>query len=105
MFSTLYATVFQGYALLSGSCRLCKPCQCKEGLPCKRPNKMRYSMEATGLNVQQLSLDYLEHELLWYKDKTLPRYTSTVTLVLYNKDFFQENMFRALEDSIKKNIG
>lgn len=47
----------------------------------------------------------LEHELLWYKDKTLPRYTSTVTLVLYNKDFFQENMFRALEDSIKKNIG
>lgn len=62
-------------------------------------------MEATGLNVQQLSLDYLEHELLWYKDKTLPRYTSTVTLVLYNKDFFQENMFRALEDSIKKNIG
>lgn len=39
-------------------------------------------MEATGLNVQQLSLDYLEHELLWYKDKTLPRYTSTVTLVL-----------------------
>lgn len=62
-------------------------------------------MEATGLNVQQLSLDYLEHELLWYKDKTLPRYTSTVTLVLYNKDFSQENMFRALEDSIKKNIG
>ena len=72
----------EGYALLSGSCRLC-----------------------TGLNVQQLSLDYLEHELLWYKDKTLPRYTSTVTLVLYNKDFSQENMFRALEDSIKKNIG
>ena len=62
-------------------------------------------MEATGLNVQQLSLDYLEHELLWYKDKTLPRYTSTVTLVLYNKDFSQENMFSALEDSIKKNIG
>ena len=24
---------------------------------------------------------------------------------LYNKDFSQENMFRALEDSIKKNIG
>lgn len=95
----------EGYALLSGSCRLCKPCQCKEGLPCKHPNKMRYSMEAAGLNVQQLSLDYLEHELLWYKDKTLPRYTSTVTLVLYNKDFSQENIFKALEESIKKNIG
>ena len=72
------------------------------GKPCKHPDRMRYSMEATGLNVQRLSLDFLEHELLWYKDKTLPRYTSAVTLVLYNEDFTIENMVRLLEESMKR---
>lgn len=94
--------VTKGYTLLSGSCRLCKPCYCKMGKPCKHPDRMRYSMEATGLNVQRLSLDFLEHELLWYKDKTLPRYTSAVTLVLYNEDFTIENMARLLEESMKR---
>ena len=73
-----------GYSLLSGSCRLCKPCQRKLNLPCKNPDKMRYSMEATGLNVQKICNDFLDHTLLWYKNKTLPAYTSTIALVLFN---------------------
>lgn len=75
-----------GYSLLSGSCRLCKPCQCKINRPCKHPDKMRYSMEATALNVQKLCDDFLGHHLLWYADKTLPRYTSAVALVLSNNN-------------------
>ena len=43
-----------GYALLSGSCRLCKPCNKKLGKPCKNPDKMRYSMEATYLDVSSI---------------------------------------------------
>lgn len=75
-----------GYSLLSGSCRLCKPCQCKNNYPCKHPDKMRYSMEATSLNVQKLCADFLEHQLLWYKNKKLPEYTSVVVMVLFNRD-------------------
>lgn len=74
-----------GYALLSGSCRLCKPCRCKMGRPCQHPDRMRYSMEATSLNVQRICLDFLDHRLLWYKNKKLPEYTSAVSLILYNQ--------------------
>lgn len=73
-----------GYSLLSGSCRLCKPCQCKINRPCKHPDKMRYSMEATGLNVQKICHDFLNHRLLWYENKILPEYTSVVVLILFN---------------------
>ena len=75
-----------GYALLSGSCRQCKPCRCKSGLPCQHPDKMRYSMEATALNVQRICHDFLDHRLLWYKDKKLPEYTSVVSLILCNQN-------------------
>ena len=76
-----------GYSLLSGSCRLCKPCQCKNKQPCKHPDKMRYSMEATGLNVQKVCFDFLKHRLLWYENKKLPQYTSVVVLILSNQFF------------------
>ena len=73
-----------GYALLSGSCNLCKPCAKKRGLPCQKPLNMRYSLEATGVDVQLLTKKYCNHELLWYqKEKTL-HYTSVVTAVLTN---------------------
>lgn len=94
----------KGYSLLSGSCRCCNPCQCKKNLPCKHPDKMRYSMEATGLNVQQLGIDFLNHELLWYEDKTLPKYTSTVTLTLFNQNLNVDSLAKVLEESVKKNI-
>lgn len=76
-----------GYSLLSGSCRLCKPCQCKNRQPCKHPDKMRYSMEATGLNVQKVCFDFLKHRLLWYENKKLPQYTSVAVLILSNQYF------------------
>ena len=73
-----------GYALLSGSCRLCKPCNKKLGKPCKKPDKMRYSMEATYLDVSSISKELLGHELKWYKKNCLPEYTSTVCTILVN---------------------
>lgn len=76
-----------GYSLLSGSCRLCKSCQCKINRPCKHLDKMRYSMEATGLNVKRVCADCLEHDLLWYENKKLPEYTSVVALILYKQHF------------------
>lgn len=85
-----------GYSLLSGSCRLCKPCQRKLNLPCKHPNKMRYSMEATGLNVQKICIDFLDHTLLWYKNKTLPEYTSSVVLVLLDHALNKDDIMKFL---------
>ncbi len=77
----------QGYALLSGSCNLCKPCCKKLNMPCKKPEKRRYSLESTGINVSLLSSKFCNHELLWYNKGEDLLYTSVVTAILYKGDF------------------
>lgn len=79
----------KGYSLLSGSCNLCKPCQKKMDLPCKKPTMVRYSMESTGINVETLLEKYCNHKLLWYrKGKKLP-YTSVTTAILIDSNIMQ----------------
>ena len=68
----------------TGSCRLCKPCRCKLGEKCARPDIKSYSFEALGINVGSLSRDILNHELLWYKKGEVPKYTSVVVGILSN---------------------
>lgn len=77
--------ITKGYALLSGSCNLCKPCYKKKGLPCNKPDVMRYSLESTGINVGLLSEKYCGHQLLWYKKGFEPDYTSVITMVLVDE--------------------
>ena len=89
-----------GYALLSGSCRFCRPCACKINQKCKHPDKMRYSIEATYLNVQAICKELLDFELLWYEKKRLPQYTSTVSLVFCNKKLVKEVIFEIINDVI-----
>lgn len=72
-----------GYALLSGSCNLCKPCYKKKDLPCRKPDAKRYSLESTGVNAAQAALKFCGHELLWYKKGENLLYTSAVTAVLH----------------------
>jgi len=83
---------YTGKMLSNGSCRLCKPCNRKDNLPCKKPLKMRYSMEALGLNVDQISQHFLSHRLLWYKNKKAPSYSSVVSCLLTNTDFTEDEI-------------
>lgn len=75
-----------GYSLLSGSCRLCKKCACKTKEKCRKPKIMRYSMEATMLDVSALCENLMGVKLLWYENKVLPEYTCTVSMILFNDD-------------------
>ena len=40
--------------LTSGACNLCKKCTKPENKPCKKPDKMRINIGATGINVSEL---------------------------------------------------
>ena len=91
-----------GYSLLSGSCRLCKKCACKVEEKCRKPEKMRYSLEATGIDVVQMCNDLLGFKLLWYTDKTLPEYTSTVSMIMFNDDKEKEEIVNVVLDVINK---
>jgi predicted metal-binding protein len=64
--------------LSTGSCRLCRSCQLKKGKPCKSPLKMRYSLEALGVDCNDLAKKLFNKPLLWYKDKKIPEYTSVI---------------------------
>lgn len=94
-------TKTKGYALLSGSCRLCKSCACKNGQQCKHPDQMRYSIEASYLNVQEMCEELMGLELLWYKKKRLPEYTSTVAAILFNYAVDIELISQIIEDEIR----
>lgn len=76
----------EGKILSTGSCRLCKPCMLKKGLSCRNPEKMGFSLEALGLDVEKLSIEIFNHKLLWYKKGELPAYTSVLAGVLLNED-------------------
>ena len=71
-----------GRYISTGSCRLCKPCKCKSGMLCAKPDKMSYSFEALGVDVGAMTREVLNHDLLWYKKCHLPEYTTVVTGLL-----------------------
>lgn len=86
-----------GKMMSSGSCRLCKPCSKKVSRDaCKNPLKMRYSLEALGLNVEKISQDFFDHKLLWYKNKEKPLYSSVITGVLYNNNLEQNKLIELI---------
>lgn len=80
----LYMAEEGGKYISTGSCRLCKPCKCKLNLPCAKPNKMTYSFEAMGMDVNTLIRKCFNSCLLWYRKNSLPEYTSVVCGLLSN---------------------
>lgn len=93
-----------GYSLLSGSCNLCKPCEKKKGRPCKRPEKMRYSLESSGLNVQSLLEENCGYKLMWYEKGMELQYTSVVTMVLINSEIVSDRDVERIIDEMKKEL-
>lgn len=83
--------------LSNGACRLCKPCQRKLNLPCKHPQKMRFSLESTGVDCNYLVQELFKFPLLWYKDKKAPLYTAVVCGLLLNN---QLNVIHILEQHL-----
>lgn len=51
-----------------GRCLLCKQCAYLDGLPCRFPQKMRFSMEAMGIDLASASKDILHHSLIWNEE-------------------------------------
>ncbi|MGE5628262.1 MAG: DUF2284 domain-containing protein [Solirubrobacterales bacterium] len=87
----------EGYALLCGSCRLCKSCECKQQKDCRHPERMRYSMESTGLEEDAIAKEELFHKILKYKNGIVPKYTTFMGVILSNCLVNKEQLARCLE--------
>ena len=64
-------------SLSSGGCGLCEACARKENLPCRRPEEMRYSMDAFGLDLTTITKDVFHIDILWCRDR-LPEYFTLI---------------------------
>ena len=64
-------------SLSSGGCNLCKDCSRRAGKPCRKPDKMRYSLDAFGFDLSAITNDLLGIEIQWCKDR-LPDYFTLV---------------------------
>lgn len=84
------------FYISTGSCRLCKSCKKKVGKPCIYPERRTYSFEALGINVSLLTADLFHRDLLWYKAKNLPEYTSIVAGLLTNDGVANEKVIDLL---------
>lgn len=60
-------------ALACGGCRRCGRCARQEGLPCRYPEKLRFSLEAMGFDVSGIAEALLGQKMLWAGD-SLPEY-------------------------------
>ncbi len=91
-----------GSCISTGSCRLCKPCRRKIGMPCAHPDLMAYSFEALGVDVGRLVEGCFGKPLLWYQRKCPPQYTSVVCGILTNEElsleYLQESYLKYIVD-------
>lgn len=56
----------------SGSCRACRPCRAQSLLPCERPHRRIYSLEAMGVDVGRLVESCFGFSLQWYSPGAPP---------------------------------
>ncbi|QSX05853.1 DUF2284 domain-containing protein [Sedimentibacter sp. zth1] len=73
-------------SLNAGSCLLCKTCTRLNGNVCIHKDKMRYSLESLGCDVQKTALELLGIEIKWSKDGKILEYYTLVSGFLTNKN-------------------
>ena len=56
----------------------------KIGKPCKHPDKMRYSLESTGVDCNFLSEELFGISLLWFKNGKAPENTCCMCGLMCN---------------------
>ncbi len=86
------------FYISAGSCRLCKSCKKKVGEPCIHPELRTYSFEALGINVSLLTTNLFQKDLLWYKPRELPKYTSVVAGLLTNDEIANTKVIDKLKE-------
>ena len=61
-------------ALSAGKCSLCTECTRPKNEPCRMPDKMRYSIESLGGDVEKALKELFNIKILWEIDGKMPEY-------------------------------
>ncbi|MEG1641994.1 MAG: DUF2284 domain-containing protein [Synergistaceae bacterium] len=68
--------------LFSGSCEICDECTRTQGLPCRFPDKMRYSIESLGIDLSQISEKFFGVKVEWMKGTDFPDHLTLICALL-----------------------
>ena len=68
----------------SGGCSYCCKCSRLNNQPCKKPEKMRYSLDSFGIDLGKVTENLLDIKLLWGLDK-LPKYHTLIHALATNE--------------------
>lgn len=70
--------------IAAGRCELCAQCARLEGLPCRKPESLRYSFSALGFDLGRVSEELLHTPLLW-ASRGLPAYQMAIYAFLTDR--------------------
>ncbi len=89
----------QTISISAGGCDFCCRCSRTKNEPCRKPEKMRYSLDAFGIDLSKVTQDILNIKLLWNSDK-LPAYTTLIHGLLTKQTIDQNKLEKLLDDYI-----
>lgn len=88
----LEKTIPGSWCVAAGECELCDVCSRSKGLPCRMPERMRYSFSGLGLDLTRIAHKVLDIDLLWQKDG-LPEYNVAIAALLERQGKHVEQTF------------
>ena len=62
------------FSLSAGECEECEHCTRPEGKPCRKPDKLRYSIESLGGNVGKTISRLCGIEIEWIEEGKIPEH-------------------------------
>ena len=83
---------FNGLLTDGGRCKYCKKCTYINNLPCRYPEKIRFSMEAMGIDLNKVCKDILDHSIVW-DEGSENKYCTVIGSINFNEDI-NENEFK-----------
>lgn len=86
------------WVLAAGRCELCERCGRIDGLPCRMPERMRYSITGFDFDLVRIAHDLLKEELLW-SPEGLPEYNVAIAALLERKGTASEQRRYFVEKS------
>lgn len=87
--------IFNGLLSDGGRCRYCERCTYIDNIPCRYPDKMRFSMEAMGIDLDKVCKDVLNHSILWSKTGEA-NYCTVLGSINFNGNFNEDDFKQAI---------
>lgn len=86
---------FNGLLTDGGRCRYCEKCTYVDNLPCRFPDKIRFSMEAMGIDLDKVCREVLNHKIVWDK-KDDKSYCTVLGSINFNGNISEKDFEKAI---------